>query len=162
MISRASPKIANEPGNQKATILKDADQTIQELNAFWQSLSDAVAAGDFSSSADHYHDDAVYVSAAELLSYPLEQALRGWEPGFAEVKKGEKVANVRFRFSQRIPGQGTALETGIFRYSSGEPGVVQETLLLHFEALLVKKRRWQILMEFQKEPATEDEWSRLA
>ena len=32
---------------------------------------------------------------------------------------------------------------------------------IHFEALLIKKKDWKIMMEYQKSKATEEEWNKL-
>jgi hypothetical protein len=68
-------------------------------------------------------------------------------------------ASVEFRFTTRLHDAETAHETGIFRYSSTPQGQSETVGLIHFEALLVRKDgAWLTLMEYQKEPATAEEW----
>ena len=133
-------------------------QTTHELDAYWAEVSRTVAEGDFEGYSALYHEDAVLVSSGSQSSTPIANALVGWEQGFMDTKAGKGTAEVTFRFSQRLHDGKTAHETGIFRYvftpSGGEPGVV----LLHFEALMVKKDGWKMVMEYQKSPATMEEW----
>ena len=72
-------------------------------------------------------------------------------------------ADVAFRFSQRFGDATTAHETGIFRYAATREGGEASVEFIHFEGLLLKTDSgWQILMEYQKGPATEAEWEALA
>ena len=67
---------------------------------------------------------------------------------------------MEFRLTERLVGETTAHETGIFRYFL-RPGEGDEQIaLIHFEALLVKKDgRWLMVLEYQKGPATDAEWA---
>ncbi len=141
------------------TAVPSAAQITTELDAYWAEVSRTVAEGDFDGYADLHHPDAVLVSLGSGSSYPIADALAGWEQGFVDTREGRAEASVEFRLIQRLHDGTTAHETGIFRYrlkpTEGEP----VDALVHFEALLVKKDgEWRILMEYQKEPATEEEW----
>ena len=133
-------------------------QITSELDAYWTEGSRTVAEGDFEEYAKIYHPDAVLVVGGSG-SYPIATALAGWKPGFDDTREGRAEAGVEFRFTERLIGETTAHETGIFRYFL-RPDVGDEQIaLVHFEALLVKKDgRWLMLMEYQKGPATEAEW----
>lgn len=138
-------------------------QATGELDAYWAELSRTVEQGDFEGYAELYHPDAVLVSSSSGASYPIAQALAGWKQGFDDTAEGRAEAGVDFRLTQRIHDGTTAHETGIFRYTfTPEDG---ETTIapVHFEALLVKKDgEWLMLMEYQKEMATEEEWEAAA
>lgn len=132
----------------------------KELDALWTEVSRSVKAGDFDGYAATCHTRGVLVSGAKRTSYPLTKALAGWKQGFIDTKAGELVATVEFRFSQRIGDATTAHETGIFCYSTVDSSGKKATAYIHFEALLVKQDgRWQVMMEYQKSPATEKEWN---
>ncbi|MBO6573863.1 MAG: nuclear transport factor 2 family protein [Rhodothermales bacterium] len=130
-----------------------------ELDSYWTEVSRTVAEGDFDGYAALYHPDAVLVSTAGSASYPISQALEGWKPGFVDTAEGRTTANVEFRFTRRLSDASTAHETGIFRYIATDADGGQQGATVHFTALLVKKDgRWLMLMEHQKELATEEEW----
>ena len=136
-----------------------AQEGVQEaLDAFWAEVSRTVAEGDFDGYAATYHPDAVLVSGTSGSSYPIAQALEGWEQGFLATQAGEVKASVEFRFTQRLHDASTAHETGIFRYAVEEPGGEAVAQFIHFEALLVFKDGWKMVMEYQKTPATQEEW----
>jgi len=141
--------------------LTETKHTRDELDQFWKRLAQTVAQGDFPAYVDHYHQEAVYVSIDSGESQPIARALLGWQPGFILTQEGKRSASVKFRFTQRLLGPGIAHETGVFRYSSAEPNAIPDVLYVHFEALLVKKDRWQLLMEYQKESATQEHWEQL-
>ena len=134
-------------------------QVVGELDAYWAELSRTVVDGDFEGYAALYHPDAVLVAGGSA-SYPIATALAGWQQLFDDTRDGVAAANVEFRFTGRLNDGTTAHETGMFRYSfkpaDGEESVSQ----VHFEALLVKKDgRWLMVMEYQKGPATDEEWA---
>ena len=143
-----------------------ADSTrLAELDQFWAELSRTVKEGDFEGYAATYHPDAViiFASGKNKSSVPVSKALAGWEQGFADTKAGKIEASVDFRFSQRIGDETTAHETGIFNYTTydldGKPTASYPT---HFEMLLVKRDgKWLGLMEYQKAPATAEDWAAL-
>ena len=63
--------------------------------------------------------------------------------------------------NQRLNDGTTAHETGIFNYRfRGPDGQVSENYT-HFEALLVKKDGWKMVMEYQQRSATMEEWEAL-
>lgn len=133
--------------------------TSAELDAFWAEISRTVAAGDFEGYAATYHRDAILVSVANETSYPIALALTGWQQGFEDTKNGKVVANVEFRFTQRLNDETTAHETGIFHYMAKPDEGEATDQYLHFEALLVKTSSWKMMMEYQKVPATKEEWA---
>jgi len=134
-------------------------QVITELDSYWHEATRTVEEGDFDGYAGLYHPDAVLVMQGRG-TVPIGEALAGWKQLFLDTRDGEAEANVEFRFTERLNDATTAHETGIFRYvfepQDGEPSVS----LVHFESLLVKRDgRWLMLMEYQQDPATEQEWA---
>ncbi len=145
-----------------AVLANDTDTVSQELDAYWAELGRTVATGDFQAYAAGYHPDAVYVSASKGESYPIASAFSRWQPGFEQTRLGETRASVTFRFSQRLHDATTAHETGIFRYTSQAAGEPETEQFMHFEALLVKQDGWLTVMEYQKAPASREQWQALA
>lgn len=140
-----------------------APQDTDDLDAYWAELSRTVAEGDFEGYAATYHPDAVLVSLASNTSYPISEALAGWKQGFDDTAAGKMTAGVEFRFSQRLSDETTAHETGIFRYHYQAQGEDEVAMLVHFQALLVKKDgAWKMLMEYQMDEASPAEWEALA
>ncbi len=136
-----------------------AAQDIAGLDAYWAEGARTVAEGDFEGYAEIYHPDAVLVVGGSG-SYPIAQALDGWKQGFDDTREGRAEAGVEFRLTDRLAGETTAHETGIFRYFLRPEEGEEQIALVHFEALLVKKDgRWLMLMEYQKGPATDAEWA---
>jgi ketosteroid isomerase-like protein len=134
--------------------------TDTQLDAFWAEVSRTVAEGDFAGYAATYHSDAVLVSQSRGgVSVPIAKALDGWQQGFLDTQAGKTTANVKFRFTDRLNDETTAHETGIFHYTADSADGEGADQYVHFEALLVRKGDWKMLMEYQKEPATEAEWN---
>ena len=144
-----------------ATALPAAAQTTPELDAYWAEVSRTVEEGDFEGYAALYHADAVLVSTFSDDSYPIATALSGWEQGFIDTRSGSSKASVSFRFSQRLNDGTTAHETGIFNYRFESASGEVADQYVHFEALLVKKDGWKMVMEYQRRPATMEEWEAL-
>ena len=132
-----------------------------ELDAYWAEVSRTVTEGDFEGYAVLYHEDAVLVSNLSQSSTPISNALAGWKQGFIDTREGKMTAAVTFRFSQRYSDGVTAHETGIFRYAFTPTGGEPTVRFIHFEALMVKKEGWKMVMEFQKSPATPEQWEGL-
>lgn len=133
-------------------------QVSAELDAYWDEVARTVVEGDFEGYAALYHPDAVLVVSGSG-TYPIEKALAGWKQGFDDTRAGKAVAGVQFRFVERLNDESTAHQTGIFRYTLKPEGGEEQVALVHFEALLVKQDgRWLMVMEYQKEPATDEEW----
>jgi hypothetical protein len=136
---------------------------LAELDAYWTEVSRTVREGDFEGYRATCHPEAVLVSGKSKTSYPLTEALARWEAEFDATKAGTIKADVAFRFSQRFGNATTAHETGIFRYTATNANGAAKVEFIHFEALLVRRSGgWNILMEYQKSPATEAEWKALA
>jgi hypothetical protein len=134
-------------------------QVVAELDEYWAELSRTVAEGDFEGYARLYHPDAVLVSLGSESSYPIARALEGWKQGFLDTRAGRAEASVTFRFTQRFYDETTAHETGMFRYTLAPRDGTPVVALVHFEALLVRKDgEWLMMMEYQKHPATEEDW----
>jgi len=136
-----------------------------ELDQYWTELSRTVKEGDFAGYSAGYHQDAViiFASGKDKTSVPISKALAGWKQGFQDTKDGKVNASVDFRFSQRIGDETTAHETGIFNYNTfDKEGNLTGSYPTHFEMLLVKRAdQWLGLMEYQKAPATQEEWNAL-
>jgi ketosteroid isomerase-like protein len=134
-------------------------QVTGELNAFWAEMSRTVEEGDFEGYGALYHSDAVLVMLGRQ-SVPIGTALAGWKQLFVDTQEGRAEASVEFRFTSRLNDATTAHETGIFRYSFKPADGEAQVAPVHFESLLVKKDgRWLMVMEYQKEPATDEEWA---
>ena len=131
-------------------------QVTAELDAFWEEVSRTVAEGDFAGYSATYHPDAVVIFG--MTTQPITAALAGWEEGFADTRAGRNTASVDFRFSVRRNDDSTAHETGIFRYEARSASGEGSAQFIRFEALLVKRGQWKMLMEFQQDPADEAEW----
>ena len=140
-----------------------ADETtrLAQLDKFWSEVQAAVQSGDYERYQATCHPSGILVSGAKKTSYPLSKALAGWKQGFLDTKSGKMKASVEFRFGQRLGDETTAHETGIFRYWTVDANGVRNDHYIHFEALLVKENGWQTLMEYQKGPASENEWQNL-
>ena len=140
-----------------------SEERIKELDAYWAEVSRSVREGDFQAYKATCHEEGVLVSGTNNSSYPLSDALARWKKDFTATKEGKIKASVEFRFSQRIGDTTTAHETGIFLYSSGDPGENSKDEYIHFQALLVKRKgSWKIMMEYQKSKASQAEWNELA
>ena len=134
----------------------------QDLDAYWDEVSRTVAEGDFEGYAVLYDEDAVLVSDFSESSVPIATALKNWKSGFDDTKAGKMTASVVFRFSTEYVGEETAFSRGIFRYASAKEGEAENAQYINFEALLVKKDVWLMVMESQLSIATEEAWNALA
>ncbi|NQV71734.1 hypothetical protein HQ496_01325 [bacterium] len=135
--------------------------TPTDLDAYWAEASRTVREGDFEGYAATYHEDAVLVSGMNSSSYPISQALSGWKEGFDLTASGKQTSDVEFRFSQRLSDANTAHDTGIFHYTAKDSTGVDSGYYIHFEGLLFNKNGWKMMMEYQKSPATLEEWEAL-
>lgn len=143
-----------------ATAADDAAR-LAELDGFWAVVSRTVREGDFEGYKATCHGDGVLVSGVRKTSEPLTKAFERWKQEFADTKAGKIKASVEFRFSQRLGDDTTALETGIFLYTSIGTDGHEKKEYIHFEELLVKRDGWKGLMEYQKSKATLEEWEAL-
>jgi hypothetical protein len=133
-------------------------QVTTELDAYWAQVSRTVEEGDFEGYSELYHPDAVLVMRGSG-TVPIGDALAGWKQLFVDTHAGKAVAGVEFRLTERLSDATTAHETGMFRYTF-EPEEGDDAIsLVWFEALLVKRDgRWLMVMEYQKDPATDEDW----
>ena len=144
------------------TAAADDDQRLKELDAYWQKVSAAVTAGDFEAYAATTHPEGILVNGIKGTSMPLKKALARWKEGIDATKAGKLSASVEFRLGHRYGDETTAHESGIFLYATQKPGEELKKDYIHFEALLTRKDgKWQILMEYQKAPATAKQWEAL-
>ena len=134
-------------------------QVTAELDAFWEEVSGSVESGSFERYSATYHPDAVVIFGDR--TQPIADALADWQSGFDDTRDGLVTAAVEFRFSERRNDPTTAHETGIFRYEAGASGTEASVQFVHFEALLVKRDGWKMLMEFQRGAASQAEWAAL-
>ena len=152
---------------EKATSQSNADSLrIAEIDrTYWAEISRTVKEGDFEGYKATCHENAVLVATAgkNKRSEPMTAALARWKQGFMDTKEGKQMDKVSFRFSQRIGGETTAHETGIFYFTSHDAtGKLLSESYTHLEALLVKQGgKWVCLMEYQKSAATKAEWDAL-
>lgn len=150
--------------NFRATPLPCGEATrLAELDTFWAKLSTAVGTGDFATFRTTCHPAAVLISGGRGHSEPLANALVRWEREFTNTREGRVPADASFRWSARHGDATTAFEAGILRFVSQPAGSGPVEELIHFEAVLVKNvdGDWQILTEYQKGPATGQEWDSL-
>jgi hypothetical protein len=151
-------------GGNPSGMAADNEARLAELDRYWVEVARAVSTGDFEGYKATCHKEGVLVSGVKKHSEPLSDALKRWEKEFASTKSGKLMATVEFRFSQRIGGNTTAHETGIFQYSTVNSEGKRQDEYIHFEGLLVKDKddgKWKILMEYQKSKASMDEWKAL-
>lgn len=136
---------------------------LSELDDYWDTVEKAVSSGNFQNYCDTIHPDGVIVAGGKQSSYPLAQALARWKSDFEATRSGKVKTHLEFRFAHRYGDPTTAHESGIFAYTGQEPGKEAKTDYIAFESLLTKKNgKWKMLMEYQKGPATEEEWNALA
>ena len=132
------------------------------LNAFWIEAERQVNEGDFEAYSTSFHHDAILVNGISKNSIPIKEALDGWEKGFKNTRLRKMKASVEFRFSESILGTSSAYQKGIFFYTSERTEQSPVSVFIHFEVLLTKSNDiWKILMEYQKEYATHEDWNRL-
>jgi len=140
-------------------IASDDEDIKAELDVFWGKMSQSVKEGDFVNLKAAYHIDAVLVNGPKEVSYPVSKAFDGWEQGLKDTEMGKMTASVGFRFTQRLYDDDTAHETGIFHYTANPEQGQPTDVYIHFEALLIKREGWKLIMEYQKGAATEGEWT---
>ncbi|NNJ27460.1 nuclear transport factor 2 family protein [Alienimonas chondri] len=158
----AAPQPVEEPTDEPAAD-GAAERVAAELDVFWAEASRTVRDGDFDGYAALYHPDGVFVSDVRGTVAPIGEQLAKWKPGFEETKAGQTVADVEFRFTQRLHSPTTAHETGLFRYVSHAPGEVGEPAYVRFEALTVRgPDGWRWVMERQLSVTTEQAWEAAA
>ena len=132
---------------------------LAELDRFWTELSRTVSEGDFEGYAELYHPDAVLVMQGQG-TVRIAEALAGWKQLFDDTHEGKAMAGVEFRFLRRLNDATTAHEAGMFRYTFEPEEGDDAVSLVRFEALLVKTDgRWLMVMEYQKDPASDAEWA---
>jgi hypothetical protein len=139
----------------------DDASRLAELDAFWAEVSRSVREGDFEAYKATCHADAVLISGVKKTSEPMSKALERWKQDFDATKAGKLKASVEFRFSELLGDDTTALETGIFLYTSIGPDGEEKKDYIHFEEMLVKRDGWKGMMEYQKSKATAEEWEAL-
>ena len=140
---------------------QDGSSRIQELDAYWAEVSRCVNEGDFAGYKATCHKDGVIVSGSSNKAYPLAKALKKWEQDFTDTKSGKVKASVEFRFGKRLGDSTTAYETGMFLYTSIKPDGTITKDYIHLEALLLKRGKWKIMMEYQKSKGTQEQWNEL-
>ncbi len=148
-------------GLSQAMAVDGAAQTTSELDAYWTEAERAIREGDADASAALYDEDAVLVSIHRNRTVPIATVFPEWRQEYDNTRSGRTSSVVSFRFSQRLNDGTTAHETGIFNYRFvSETGEVNDQYI-HFQALLIKKDGWKMLMEYQLSPASMDEWEAL-
>lgn len=139
-----------------------AQTSNNELIIFWIEAERQVKEGDFEAYTASFHLDAILVNGISKISIPIKEALDGWEKGFKDTRQKKMEASVEFRFSETILGTSSAYQKGIFHYTSEYIGQSPVSVFIHFEVLLTKSNGiWEILMEYQKGYATNEDWIRL-
>lgn len=138
----------------------DESSRLEGLNNYWAEVSRAVNEGDFEAYANTCYEKGVLVEGIGKKAYPLADALKRWKSDFVDTKSGIRKSSVEFRFSQRLGDNKAAHETGIFLYTFEQEGK-KKLDYINFEALLVKDGTWKIMMEYQKNRTTKEEWDKL-
>ena len=133
---------------------------LAELNDFWKEVSRTIEAGDFEGYAATFHEKATLVSDVRGVAYPIATALAGWKKDFDDTKSGIRKSSVVFRFNKRLGDPTTAYESGIFYYSFELDGE-KNGYYVNFDGLLIKEGTWKMMMEYQKSPATKEDWDAL-
>jgi len=138
-------------------------EAMTEIDAYWKEVERSVREGDFDGYSATIHPDAVIIAGRKQSSFPLLHALSRWEKDFENTRSGKLKGEVSFRFAHRYRDTTTSHESGVFRYIATPQDGQSTTDYVAFEALLVNKDgQWQMLMENQIGPASEDEWERLS
>lgn len=142
----------------------DGSSIERELDAYWASVANYLATGDYDGLVGTYHADAVLVSEHLDTSYPISRALKRWKPGILATAAGEATSFVEFRITRRLFSETTSHERGIFHFRTGPLGEDAseedfEEDYIHFEGLLLRDGDWKMIMEYQKHPATKAEWN---
>ncbi len=141
-----------------ATALDVAAQTTSELDAFWTEVERVSLEGDFEGAKALYDEDAVLVSVKRGRTLLINSVMPEWKQEYDNTRDGKTSSVVSFRFSQLLSDGTTAHQTGIFNYRfESETGEIDDQYI-HFQALLIKKDGWKMLMEYQLGPATMEEW----
>lgn len=139
-----------------------AQTSTNELNAFWIEAERQVREGDFEAYSNSFHPNAILVNGISKNSIPIKEALDRWEKGFEDTRQRQMKASVEFRFSETVFGTSSAYQKGIFHYTSEYIGQSPVSVFIHFEVLLTKSNSiWEILMEYQKDYATKEDWNSL-
>lgn len=140
-----------------------ATAAIREIDAYWREVERSVREGDFEAYSATIAPEAVIIAGSKQISYPLRQALIRWEKDFENTRSGELKGEVSFRFAHRYRDTTTSHESGVFRYISTPKDEEPTTDYVAFEALLIKKEgRWQMMMENQIGPVSEEDWEALS
>ncbi len=133
-----------------------------ELDAFWVTISNAVASGDFETYRKTCHPDGVLISGKRQRTEPLAQALKRWEKEFADTREGRMTASASFRWSTRYGDATTAYEAGILRYAFQPAGGAETVEYVDLEVVLVKQGDgWKVTCENQAGITTEAAWRAL-
>ena len=139
-----------------------AQTNTNEINAFWIEAERQVREGDFEAYSNSFHPNAILVNGISKNSIPIKEALDRWEKGFEDTRQRQMKASVEFRFSETVFGTSSAYQKGIFHYTSEYIGQSPVSVFIHFEVLLTKSNSiWEILMEYQKDYATKEDWNSL-
>ena len=134
-------------------------QIAAELDALWARVAESVAVGDPELYLSTYHPDAIFVSARRGITRTVAEDVEANRAAWEDTREGRARRSVEFRFTERIHGENSAHEVGIFRYASTEADGATRVVLIHFEAALVRKDGvWLQLLELQTADATEAEW----
>lgn len=132
-----------------------------DLDDYWAEASRTVSEGDFKGYAATYHPDAILVNGISKTSYPIADALAGWEQGFDDTASGKMKAGVEFRFSETLRSENTVHQTGMFHYYYTNDQDELIASYIHFEALLINKDGWKMMMEYQKSVGSLENWQAL-
>jgi len=142
-----------------STLAEETALSNGEIDRLWAEMSRAVREGDYQALTAAYHPEAVLVNGYQNTCYPISAAFEQWKQGLLDTKAGRMRASVSTRFTQRLHGEESAFEIGVYRYTEDRQDGEDVEFYVHFEMLLVKREEgWKILMEYQKGPATEEEW----
>lgn len=146
--------LAAAPADAIAQSSADIDRHV------WQAVATSVVEHDIVAMGRVYHPAAVLVSLKGTT--PISAALERWGRDMVTAKQKGDTAFVEFKFTTRQDDATTAFEAGAFRYGTTDTAGVSTVGYVRFEALLVKSGAgWQMVMERQLEPITEQQWHAL-
>ena len=126
----------------------------------WAVIIDTVLKDDIVRMGATYLPDAVLVTPTG--TQPIKTALDRWGRDMVANKAKGTHATVEFRFAQRLDGETTAFERGIFNYTTIDKDGKSTPGYYPFEELLITSgRKWRIVMERQFAAVTAADWAKL-
>lgn len=156
LASLTVPELAAQQETKPAAVssTRDIDREI------WTVIIDTVLKDDIVRMGATYTADAVLVTPTG--TQPIKAALDKWGRDMVANKAKGTHATVNFRFTQRLDGETTAFERGVFNYTTIDKDGKRTPGYYPFEELLIKTGgKWRIVMERQFAAVTAADWAKL-